>query len=156
MNPSHLQDLRQTFSYFATGITIITIKHSGAIYGMTVNSFTSLSLSPPLLLWCLAKGEHLKSFELFSSAEEFYISILNSQQQKISQFAARHDSHLIDKKYLNGHFIKDAIAGFECSVEKKIESGDHIIVISRVNKSHIMNPDSQPLIFYNKNYYSLK
>lgn len=152
------ETLRKAFSQFVTGVTIVSIKHAGRAYGITVNSFTSLSLDPPLLLWCLARdGEHQASYELFKDAPSFFVSILDASQAELSRTIAKHNNHeLTQDKLSEGLFIKNALVGFECSVDKKIEAGDHIIIIAAIKECKIFDENKKPLIFYQKQYRTLE
>src|ERR1700678_4088429 len=80
-------DLRKAFGSYATGVTVITTRVAGRLYGLTANSFTSVSLSPPILLFCI--GQSRNSFDAFRRAESFTINVLSSTQQELGQsFAA--------------------------------------------------------------------
>ena len=164
------RQLREAFGHFATGVSIITAEHEGIVYGMTVNSFTSLSLSPPLVLWCLASDEaHQVSYDLFKDVETFSVSVLNEEQEALSRYSARHGHHQLDDDQLDGDqldgeavnqqgglFIKDALVGFRCSVQQRLQAGDHIIIIGTIEHCEVFDKEKKPLIFYQKKYHSLK
>lgn len=152
--------LRQAFSQFATGVTIITVKAENKIYGITVNSFTSLSLEPPLLLWCLANsdGDGVNSaHHFFKGAGKFSVSILSSAQGELARQASQHNQHELDPKLLcEKGFIKGALAGFACETKERIPVGDHLIIIGAVLGVEIFDASLTPLLFYKKLYRSLE
>jgi flavin reductase (DIM6/NTAB) family NADH-FMN oxidoreductase RutF len=152
--------LRQAFSQFATGVTIITIRRENKIYGMTVNSFTSVSLDPPLLLWCLAKeneGKEETSYALFKDIEDFSVTILSARQENYSRDSAQHNKHELTEDDLSeGLFLKGAIAGFSCVINKKIEAGDHTIMIGAIKQCKTFDETKTPLLFYKRQYRALE
>jgi flavin-dependent trigonelline monooxygenase, reductase component len=124
---------RSALGSFATGVTIITaVDSEGKGHGLTVNSFTSVSLDPPLVLWCL--GNKSDSYELFSKAEHYGVNILNAEQGDLAmRFAGKGDQSFSDDEagvLVTGAPIVDkAIAVFDCKVVQRIEAGDHLILI---------------------------
>jgi len=152
-------NLRKAFSQFATGVAIVTIKQAEAVYGMTVNSFTSVSLSPPLILWCLDQGkEHQRSFGLFSGARDFGVSVLAREQIELARQMAYHEQHRLEAGLLleDSLLIKGALAGFECSVYEHVRGGDHLIIIAKVKQARLLNEGGQPLIFHHRLYRHLE
>lgn len=148
-----MRDLRRCFSKYATGVTVVTSKSNGTNAGVTANSFSSLSLDPPLILWSI--GRKSRSFEIFRIAENFSINILSFDQIDISQQFA---SAEVDKfrgvgwsPGLNGAPILDGIAGFlECSREAVYDGGDHIIIVGRV--TNYARFDKDVLLFVQGRY----
>jgi flavin reductase (DIM6/NTAB) family NADH-FMN oxidoreductase RutF/pimeloyl-ACP methyl ester carboxylesterase len=149
--------LRNAFGTFATGVTVVTTRQpDGTPRGMTANSFTSVSLDPPLLLICIAKSAH--SCEILSAAGHFAINVLSEDQKAISGlFAsqkpdkfefAKWQSGLADMPLLNG-----SMASFTCARENLVDAGDHIILIGRVI-DHVTH-DGEPLGYFNGNYFSI-
>ena len=139
---------------FATGVAVVTaVDKSGAKVGMTINSFNSVSLQPPLVLWSIANDS--QSFETFVAAEHFAVNVLGVHQLDIcEQFAARGT----DK--FNGLDCSEGIAGvpilpvysavFECKAEHRYDGGDHAILVGRVLRFEDRKTD--PLIFYRGHY----
>ena len=128
--------LRQCFGTFMTGVTIVTSKdEQGNPIGFTANSFTSVSLDPPLLLVCIdKKSEQLSAY---SHGDGFAINILANNQQDLSnRFAApvgnRFDGIEWQKSNAGNPLLSDTAAYFDCSMEKTVDAGDHIIIIGRV------------------------
>ena len=150
--------LRQALSKFATGITIITIvdKQQNP-YGVTVNSFGSLSLDPALVLWSL--GDQTYALEEFLQSDYFVVNVLDAQQQDVSNnFAMQGEfdrfesiSYTVNNK--NIPVINDCIASFFCSQFKIDRIGDHWLFIAQVDAFEFSS--GNPLIYYNSDYQQL-
>jgi flavin reductase (DIM6/NTAB) family NADH-FMN oxidoreductase RutF/DNA-binding MarR family transcriptional regulator len=126
---------RRTLGQFATGVTVIATEQDGQPVGVTANSFSSLSLDPPLILWSIARTS--RSFAAFSAASHFCVSILGEHQIDVSQklSSAREDkfSGVSWQPGIGGSpMITGAIATLECSAFAVQDGGDHIILIGRV------------------------
>lgn len=153
-NEIDLTEYRRAMGCFATGVAVVTaVDKNGAKVGMTINSFNSVSLQPPLVLWSIANDS--QSFAAFVEAEHFAVNVLAIHQRDIcEQFAARGD----DK--FNGLDCSDGIAGvpilptysavFECRAEHRYDGGDHTILVGRVLRFEDRKTD--PLIFYRGHY----
>ena len=153
-NEINLIEYRRAMGCFATGVAVVTaVDKNGEKAGMTINSFNSVSLEPPLVLWSIANDS--QSFETFVEAEHFAVNVLAIHQQKIcEQFAARGT----DK--FNGLECSEGIAGvpilpiysavFECKAEHRYDGGDHAILVGRVLKFD--DRETDPLIFYRGHY----
>src|SRR5260370_17211854 len=116
--------VRPVLGHFATGVTVVTTAHRGLRAGVTVNSFTSLSLDPPLVLWCLHRAS--KTCPAFTAAHFFAINILAAHQQELAiRFAARHDrfSGLRTHTGAHGLLLLDGTAGTVHGPPEAIESG---------------------------------
>jgi len=148
------REFRNTLGTFATGVTVITaIGADGVPCGMTANSFTALSLQPPLVLWSIARGS--PSAPLFLAAEYFAISILAADQIDISRrFSRPHPDKFATVQTLPGlggaPLIAGAAAHFECRTEQFHEGGDHSIIIGRVLR--LASSNAPPLIFCSGRY----
>ena len=127
---------RNAFGAFMTGVTVVTcIGPDGAPLGFTANSFTSVSLDPPLLLVC--PGKHLSSFDAFATTENFAVNILAEGQERISNLFSRRNSERFSQVdwQLDGNgcpLIAGAAATFSCSTHATMDAGDHAILIGRV------------------------
>ena len=153
-NELDLTEYRRAMGCFATGVAVVTaVDKSGEKLGMTINSFNSVSLQPPLVLWSIANDS--QSFEAFVEAEHFAVNVLAVHQQNIcDRFAARGT----DK--FKGLECSEGIAGvpilptfsavFECRAEHRYDGGDHVILVGRVLRFEDRNTD--PLIFYRGHY----
>ena len=144
---------RQTLSKFATGVTVVAINSNKKIIGKTVNSFSALSLKPPLVLFCLDK----KTSDLKEFIKNKYLSIniLSNKQSEISKNFAKKDSKWKNIPFklskLNSPIIDKSLANLECQIVKSLKEGDHIIVICKVVNLYL-NDKLKPLLYFNSNY----
>jgi flavin reductase (DIM6/NTAB) family NADH-FMN oxidoreductase RutF len=140
--------LRDAFSRFMSGITIVTAASDQGPVGITANSFSSLSLNPPLVLWSPAIES--RRFEFFEKAEYFSIHILSSNQENIcnnfikSPFAFENSE---TEKNIHGvPLIENCLARFECKKNAIYPGGDHIIVVGEVENVEMR--DGNALTFF--------
>ena len=151
------RELRNAFSKFPTGVTIVTtVESNGTPRGLTANSFTSVSLDPPLLLVCI--NNSAASLPVFLEGRGFAINILaQSQKETSGLFATQRADKFEITPWHNGEFgmplIDNAVAWFECTVENHVEAGDHVILIGRIIDFN--HHDDQPLGYVSGGYFSL-
>lgn len=149
-----LRDLRNAFGQFATGVTVITARGAGARRaGITANSLTSLSLDPPLLLFCLANGA--PSYETFCTAEYFAVHVLGVEQQGLSQRFSRpaEDKFAglpVDEGPGGVPLLGGCLARFVCTRENAYVEGDHTIFVGRVREYE--RGEDEPLLFHAGSY----
>jgi flavin reductase (DIM6/NTAB) family NADH-FMN oxidoreductase RutF len=129
------QGFRSCLGQFATGVTVVTANIGGDLVGLTVNSFASVSLNPPLILWSI--GQSSTSYAKFIAAEHFAINVLAEDQILLSRHFCRSGvdkfSDVTWTRGKNGAPILDGVAAFfECEKESQHRGGDHLIVIGRV------------------------
>jgi len=147
-------EFRRALGCFATGIAVVTsVDEDGGPIGMTVNSFNSVSLDPPLVLWSIANES--TRFEQFINAKYFAVNILSEHQEDMSvRFATRGIDRFAGLQYKTGTGgiprLPDYAACFECETEFCHEGGDHTIVVGRVLAFDDHATD--PLIFYRGHY----
>ncbi|WP_018685846.1 flavin reductase family protein [Actinokineospora enzanensis] len=128
--------MRRTMGRFATGVAVVTTRdRDGVPHGMTVNSLTSVSLEPPLLLVCLTTGA--RSTDAITGAGRFVVNILSARQEHLAmRFAKRGADHFAGLEVIQGHHrvpvVPEALAHLECEVERHFEAGDHVVVIGHV------------------------
>ena len=154
MKKVNKDNFKKTLSAFATGITVVATKYNSILYGKTINSFSSLSLSPPLILFSLDNKS--SKLNIFKKSETITINILSKKQQIISNNFAKKNPDWKDIEYdslKNGNpIIKNCVSNLDCKIINKIKKGDHIIFICEV--SQVMNNDKlKPLIYYNSKYF---
>jgi flavin reductase (DIM6/NTAB) family NADH-FMN oxidoreductase RutF len=143
------RELRNALGRFATGITIITtLGVDGKAEGLTANSFSAVSLEPPLVLWCMLKNS--PSLAVFEGCTHFAINILRSNQRALSHhFATPATDKFIDIEWSEGlggaPLLSNCLAQFECRHETHQEGGDHLIFIGHSERFHYA--DGQPLLF---------
>ncbi len=127
---------RSALGTFLTGITVVTTVDAEDIpRGFTANSFTSVSLEPPLVLVCIGKGA--STYEAFQSAGHFCINILSEEQKNISsRFSSRTAERFSTVNWLPGAcgspVLQDVSAWFECKMHQQVDAGDHLVLIGRV------------------------
>ena len=150
---------RNALGTFATGITVITTTNSKKEpVGITVNSFTSVSLEPPLILWCLDKNAD--SYEDFVNCNSFAVHVLHEDQEAISHnFAIKSNNKFAELEWENGEFgspiLNDFSTCFQCETEERYAGGDHIILLGRI-MSIQTRQGKEPLIYHAGSYRMLK
>jgi flavin reductase (DIM6/NTAB) family NADH-FMN oxidoreductase RutF len=147
--------LRDALGCFATGVTVITTATAeGESVGFTANSFTSVSLDPPLVLFCVKRSS--ASVAALRAHGAFAVNVLHIGQQAISTtFASRIADRFAglecERWDRQVPIIPEAMANFECSIEEMHEGGDHLIVVGRVTRAHF-DPARDPLLFLQGKY----
>ena len=148
------RQLRDAFGRFATGVTVITaVLPDGRRTGLTVNSFTSLSLEPAMILWDLRSGS--PSEPAFGKGRAFAVNVLATAQQDVSQrFCRPADDKFAGLEIEDGlegvPVLAGSLATFECRVEDSVTCGDHRIVIGRVLAARY--GEGEPLIYSQGRY----
>jgi flavin reductase (DIM6/NTAB) family NADH-FMN oxidoreductase RutF len=143
-------------SHFACGVTVVTTVHEGKSYGLTVASFASLSLRPPLVMICVDKS--VKSHDAIAAAKKFGVSILESKQADISgRFASKAEDKFSGLEVRSGSLGVPLIAGslctLECRMTAQLPGGDHSIFVGEVVDAQ---PGAgTPLIYYRSSYRQL-
>ena len=148
---------RQTVGQFATGVTIITTEVDGAIRALTVNSFTAVSLDPPLVLFCV--GKKTKTGQVIDAVKSFTVNILRQEQQDLSTYFAGgwKDPSPPRFEWLEWHGgrrLDGCAAAVGCSTYAVYEGGDHWIVLGQVEALHVTTCTT-PLIFHGSRYANL-
>lgn len=151
------REFRDALGRFATGVCLITTTTAdGRPLALTANSFASVSLDPPLVLWSLQNTSDV--YREYATPEAYAINVLSAEQQELSSRYARKGEHELDP----GHFIsgeqgapiiKDALASFECQLHATHDGGDHLIIVGKVTRMLIQAGD--PLLFFSGAYRSL-
>ncbi|MFU2486410.1 flavin reductase family protein [Thauera sp. WH-1] len=148
---------RNALGMFATGITVVTTRSpAGEAIGLTVNSFNSVSLDPPLIVWSLSND--LPSRGVFEGCEYYAINVLAEDQAELSQrFASRLDDKFAGLDFETGvggiPLLKGCCARFECRNTVRHEGGDHLVFISEVLSFD--REDRQPLLYFAGGYRRL-
>jgi len=149
------REFRDTLGRFATGVTVVTaLADDGRPIGVTISSFNSVSLDPPLVLWSLSLNS--PNLEAFRNAAHYSVNILAADQQELSnRFASRRNDRFTDiptRPGLSGiPLIESCCAWFECSNEAHYPGGDHLIFVGRVER-FAKGEAEAPLIFHNARY----
>lgn len=149
--------LRDAFGSFLTGVTIVTtVDGNGQRAGFTANSFTSVSLDPPLLLVCL--GRSADCFEAFAGATQFAVNILAADQQALSNLFAQEHVEKFENVELQdtaraSPILRDGCAWFDCDLERQLDGGDHLILLGRIRT--FGQRESEPLGYFRGGYVSI-
>lgn len=151
------QAMRSALGLFATGVTIITTRAAdGTPMGLTANSFNSVSLTPPLVLWSLATKS--ASLQTFLQAKHYAIHVLSVEQQGIaSRFASKVDNRFEGLDVLHGQggvpLLDGCAAVFECTSRSQYPEGDHVILVGEVIACQ-HDATRSPLLFHGGKFYT--
>ncbi|EKJ88676.1 flavin reductase family protein [Leptospira meyeri] len=157
--PTPIDQFKTSLSLWASGVCVITYESKEKKGGITVSSFSSVSLEPPLVLFCLAKDSSAKT--PIEKAGNFVVNILSSDQKQISADFA---SGSLDKAVVleglkpgtlstGAPVLPDALASLDCKVNQTIDAGDHWILIGLVEA--VVTREGSPLLYFNRNYREL-
>jgi flavin reductase (DIM6/NTAB) family NADH-FMN oxidoreductase RutF len=153
-SPIDPRDFRNALGTYATGVTIITAAGAdGKPYGITCNSFASVSLNPPLVLWSLVL--YSSSLGAFENASHFAVSVLGASQQELAnRFAKSSDDKFAGVEWRpglgNAPILADSVANFQCRVANRYYGGDHVIFLGAV-EAYSYNR-KEPLLFARSSY----
>jgi len=151
------QDIKHAMACFGTGVTVITATHAGQDFGMTCNSFNTVSLEPALVLWSLRQASGNRAH--FEAAGGYTVNILSHAQQ---QLAMRFTKGSHEERFANLELVRlptgrpqlvGCTAWFDCELERIIPAGDHDIMLGRVLKFGInMEANCEPLIYAQRQF----
>jgi len=146
--------LKDAFGRFATGIGVAACrKADGSYEALTVNSFTSVSLDPALVLWCIEC--RAAAYPAFMAADSYGFTILRADQQAVSERFARYDAQKLSDDEIElwetgAPILKQRLAGFDCKISARHKAGDHVILIGEVMRFDSVN--GAPIIYFASNY----
>ena len=151
------QEFRTALGMFATGVTIVTARsQDGVVTGLTANSFNSVSLDPPLVLWSLARAA--ASLAAFSNGSHYAVNVLAADQKALAErFALKGADRFSGVQFSEGlggaPLLLGAAATFECFNRSRYEEGDHVIFVGEVERcSHRVG--AAPLLFHGGKFYT--
>jgi len=147
---------REVLSHFPSGVTVVTTADGEELSGMTVASFASLSLHPPLVLVCIERG--VKSHDAVAASRKFGVSILGSEQSDASsRFAAKVDDKFAGAATRRGELgiplIEGALCTIECRLREQLPGGDHSIFIGEV--VDVRAREGPPLVYFRSGYHQI-
>lgn len=150
---------RDVMGTWATGVTVITATDDSEPVGLAANSFTSVSLDPPLVLFCAGKSS--STWPRIENSGAYAVNVLAEDGAEVSKvFAAKDADRFAQLDYREGvtgsPILEDALAYLDCEIESKHDAGDHILVVGRVVDLGIQRDDDRPLIFFRGAYGNLK
>ena len=149
--------LRRALGCFVTGVTVVTTRDGGGVpLGFTANSFTSVSLDPPLVLVCV--GHEVDRLDVYRRCSGFAINVLGDAQRALSdRFATEHPNRFAGVRWRRGAhgapILEGCIAALECAPWRRIEAGDHMILIGRVLRCE--DSGDRPLAYWRGRYRRL-
>ncbi len=148
---------KAAMSHFVSGVTVVTTEHAGRPYGLTVASFASLSLHPPLVLVCIEKS--VKSHDAIAMSGKFGVSILSQSQQDVSgRFASKVEDKFAGMSMRHGvlgvPLVEGAICTLECRVESQLPGGDHSIFVGEVVEAQ--TGEGAPLVYFRSGYREIR
>ena len=149
---------RDACTHFASGVTIATVQApDGSLHGLTVSSFTSVSMEPPLILICIGHGCPFLSY--FRSSTHFGVNVLEESQRDLSvTFAEKEEGRFEGVDWHPGTtgvpLLAGCVATFECQVMSILEAGDHAIFLAEV--LHAASHGGRPLLYYHRQYGALR
>ncbi|HYR87109.1 MAG TPA: flavin reductase family protein [Terriglobia bacterium] len=150
---------REVMSNFATGITVVTtVDKHGKPYGLTVNSFTSVSLNPVLVLVCL--DNRLSGLRAFQDSKKFGVSMLSEHQEDLSRMFAQKDAERPSSIYVEGKLgmplLRNALAVMECETVEIYAGGDHTIFLGEVKTADVFEVGMNPLLYFRGKYRGVR
>jgi flavin reductase (DIM6/NTAB) family NADH-FMN oxidoreductase RutF len=150
------QRMRSAMGAFSTGVAVVATETPDGLHGMTVNSLTSVSLEPPLLLVCLK--DDARTTSAIESRGEFTVNILGARQDAIAdRFARRGEDRFGGLELYRTEsglpFVPKALAVVECRVDSTLTAGDHEIVLALVVACEVR--DGAPLVFFRSHYHDV-
>ena len=148
---------RTALGMFATGVTIVTARtQEGELVGLTANSFNSVSLAPPLVLWSLSRAA--ASLPAFQAGSHYAINVLGADQQALAlRFASKNIDRFADVAFVDGAggapILAGAAATFECFNRSRYEEGDHVIFVGEVERC-TRREGASPLLYHGGKFYA--
>ena len=152
-----IDEFRASLGMFATGVTIVTARAAdGALVGLTANSFNSVSLDPPLVLWSLARSA--ASMAALSTGSHYAVNILAANQKSLAErFAAKDIDRWADVAFTEGvggaPVLVGAAASFECFNRSRYDEGDHVIFVGEVERCE-HRAGASPLLYHGGRFYT--
>ncbi len=150
-------DFRASLAMFATGVTIVTARTpDGELVGLTANSFNSVSLSPPLVLWSLSQAA--SSMAALTRGSHYAINILAADQKELAErFAGKRDDRWQGVAFTEGvagaPLLNGAVASFECFNRSRYQEGDHVIFVGEVERC-CHREGAAPLLYHGGKFYT--
>jgi flavin reductase (DIM6/NTAB) family NADH-FMN oxidoreductase RutF len=152
-------DFKDVLRHFPAGVTLVTVKAGGEVYGLTVSAFASVSPKPPLIMVCIDHRGY--SHELLEKSDAvFAVNFLRAEQVDLSnRFAFTKDDRFAEGNWTEAStgapVLADAVAWLDCTVYSRHPAGTHTIYIGEVQASQVAMPDAKPLLYWNRDYRQL-
>lgn len=148
---------RHVLGHYPTGVAVITAQTPAGPVGLSMNSFTSLSMHPPLVLFCPAESS--RTWPLLRASGQIAINVLSAGQESVSRaFAARDADRFAGLAWSTGEngapLLDEALGWLECTVQAEYPAGDHIVVIAGIDRMGVHDEIADPLVFFKGAYYA--
>lgn len=149
-------EFKRALASFASGVCVVTTEHQGQWFGITVSAFTSVSLTPPLVLICIEKT--VRAHDAIAKGERYAVNILSERQEELSRrFASRAENKFEGLEthlgVLKVPLLEGVLATLECRLRDTLPGGDHTIFIGEVVSVKIF--DGKPLLYFRAAYHAL-
>ena len=150
---------RDVMSHWATGVTVVTTCHDGELHGMTVNSFSSLTVEPPLVLFCADRSAH--TYGLVEASGVFAVNVLSAGQEELSNlFAGRYPERDADRfagvayrqAATGAPILRGSLGYLDCRVVARYPHGTHTIFVGAVAAAELLDAETAPLLYYHRRY----
>lgn len=151
------ESFKEAMSCFACGVTIVTtIDDNGKKWGFTASAFSSLSLTPPMVLVCL--NVEADCYDAFCKTSQFGVNIINPKYEQLAlKFAKKGIDKFSDEEFVEGEsgvpILKDVLVSLECKKNEVFPGGDHIIITGVVN--HVKIKPCEASVWYNNKFHAL-
>jgi flavin reductase (DIM6/NTAB) family NADH-FMN oxidoreductase RutF len=150
--PHSKREFRDALGRFATGVTVVTTATPDGPVGITANSFASVSLDPPIVLWSI--GRHSKRFAAFADCDHFAVHVLGAEQLDLGRRFARSGDAFTGLEFERNDdgipLLHGCLSRFECTCIARHDGGDHLIVVAQVSNATLR--DGEPLLFAGGDY----
>lgn len=158
--PAAAIEFKDALASWASGVSVVATRAGGLVHGVTVSSFASLSLDPPLVVVCIAARSRLPP--MIREAGAFAVSLLSADQGEASAAFARSGREPApsfpnvpeDHTRAGLPVVRGAVAYLECALHSEVAVGDHVIVVGRVTEA-VASPEKAPLLYYRRRYHTL-
>jgi len=160
MSTAIADELKDALRHFPSGVTIVTLRAGHRVHGLTVSSFSSVSLEPPLIAVMIDQRHQAHSL-LEEEGAVFAVNILGHDQKGLSDRFAWHKD---EDRFAKGNWgaaasgapiLMDALVWLDCTVYRRVPAGTHTIYIGRVRAARVPRPDESPLVYWNRGYREL-
>ena len=145
-----IDKFKQALSNYPTGIVCVFSKKKDVYYAIIVNSFSSVSLKPPLILWSLDKNS--SKFDFFKNSTDQIIVFLSKNQKKLAEKIAYNSDQVSVSEF--NKILKMSICSLNCKKLKKIKAGDHLTFFLRIRKISVIKK-FKPLVYYKKKFLTI-
>jgi flavin reductase (DIM6/NTAB) family NADH-FMN oxidoreductase RutF len=150
-------DFKNAMANLTHGVSVLSVLDQGLIYGMTINSFTSVSLDPTLVLFSISK--QTKNIDKYLNCQSFTVSVLSDKQRNIADYFSRanRDQNTMSPWFMTdgSQAVKGSLSHFMCEIQNKIDAGGSYIIVGAVKNVGILNSNGKPLLYLQRSYFSL-